>query len=349
MPKCGQCGYTVAKSAKFCPNCGTKIESSESDISSMLDNLDLSFLEQSEKKTEQKQTGAQAEKKTWSVPPAPSAQPAPRQKQTKTEPKSSSWWPATNRIQDLCGSGACLWLSIVMTVMLIAQFPLLPLLNGYFALPIIVKMLVNLPLILICAGCWICYTGGRKNALTSTGLSLIEGVLTFLKWTGSLVFFAGMAFVILMTIEFVFRRGRQMFFGLSLFLIVLFAVIIWLNFRYWNELRGTVRDAKAVLQGKSGQQGRRIKAGLYSAVLLIISAIGTFLVQLSIQGLNVVARMSVYGAISYIDPDTLDIIFQVLEWLPSVNLVGVFAEPLVSLLSAVILLKLRSCQTEWVG
>ena len=63
MPKCGQCGYTVAKSAKFCPNCGTKIESSESDISSMLDNLDLSFLEQSEKKTEQKQTGAQQKKR----------------------------------------------------------------------------------------------------------------------------------------------------------------------------------------------------------------------------------------------------------------------------------------------
>ena len=173
--------------------------------------------------------------------------------------------------------------------------------------------------------------------------------MTFLKWTGSLVFFAGMAFVILMTIEFVFRRGRQMFFGLSLFLIVLFAVIIWLNFRYWNELRGTVRDAKAVLQGKSGQQGRRIKAGLYSAVLLIISAIGTFLVQLSIQGLNVVARMSVYGAVSYIDPDTLDILFQIMQWLPSVNLVGIFAEPLVSLLSAIILLKLRSSQTEWIS
>ena len=348
MPKCGQCGYTVAKSAKFCPNCGTKIESSESDISSMLDNLDLSFLEQSEKKTEQKQTGAQAEKKTWSVPPAPSAQPAPRQKQTKTEPKSSSWWPATNRIQDLCGSGACLWLSIVMTVMLIAQFPLLPLLNGYFALPIIVKMLVNLPLILICAGCWICYTGGRKNALSSTGFSLIEGVLTFWKWASCLVFFAGIAFVVLMTIEIVFRRGRQMFLGLGLFLVVFFAVIIWLNFKYWNELRRTVRDVKAILQYK-GQAGIKINAGMYSVVLLILGAIGTFLFQLSIQGLNVIARMSVYGAVSYIDSDTLDILFQIMQWLPSVNLVGIFAEPLVSLLSAIILLKLRSSQTEWIS
>ena len=246
MHRCPECGEMVRRTSNFCPHCGKQIPKEAPTVCS--------------------KCGAKLEPGAkfcaYCATPVSADSPVePNYYPPRTDPfggrtfpvESFTWWPKSARIEDLCGSVACLVLTVAFTVQLVCKVLF------HFSIS---NLIGNIPMILICIGCWMCFAGGRQNTLTPSGFGLISGTLTFL----GVVACVASAFGCLLGVVLIAAAEETR--GIGFVVLLICAACIYFIWKYWNQLRQAAKSAAAVVQNGCG----RIPASMYSIVLLYIGA-----------------------------------------------------------------------------
>lgn len=319
LQRCPECGQPVRKTSVYCPHCGYLLPKA---VSTTCHNCGASL-----------EPGARF--CSQCAAPVGSIGPDVKEEITKTLSKFA-WWPSSDWIQDLCGSGACLVLTVSITVMLVCRV--------LFQFNIS-NLISNIPMVLICIGCWMCFYGGRKNELTPSGFSLISGTLTFL----TIISCIGSALGCLLGVVLIFFAEETQVIGLVL--LIIFGISFFLIWKYWSQLRLSAHSAKRVLQSGTG----RVTASMYNIVVLYI---GTAANLISLVNNSNAERFYynlydyIYEFSYYLPYELQNMLYSLLGILapPSnslITILGNLAAVAVPLCAGLILQKLRKEQRIW--
>ena len=334
---CPMCGETVRPSAKFCPKCGTPIQQQMRKFCMMCGKQlgpTSAFCPHCGTKVGAATSSDSSEKAPQPVPVA-TAPPCSNAVPSKTS--TVGWFPQTNSIQDLCGCYASLTLALSLTVSLLLQ--LIPQFN-------VLRLLSNIPAILLCIGCWICYSGGRKQKLSTAGFSVLSGTLMLQLVLGCIGYGIGAALgITLMVIDEDLRT-------LGVIILIICAICLFFSITYWTQLRRTVKTARAVLQNGRG----RIITGLYSIIILIIGSV-TALFALLGNAIISASAMELWRTLDSIRAELPSetrsvydtIISAVVPLSDTASMLAQLLSVLGLVLAIMILLKLRKTKNEWVG
>ena len=253
-------------------------------------------------------------------------------------PAGMTWWPATDQLSDLCGSAACLTLVICLTVQLLGDI------WARISPFNFVGLLSLWPEILICIGGWICFAGGRKKRLTTTGFGLISGTLNFFAFLNCIGFAIGCIFGLLMVVNL-----SEDYKVIGLAVLVVCGISVWLTWTYWRQLRLPAYSARRVVLNGSGP----VSAGLFSIVLLLISAIGNLfhlIGLLTSQGQSSALYYAIYRVLTYLPEELAELLHALLpqQNTPYLLIIDVVLSFAIPLLAALILMRLRRERHDWV-
>lgn len=313
---CTVCGQQIPADSTFCPHCGTKTGAGAAQNSMPAQNS--------------VPTPPQPVISTAAVPPqssVPSAAPN----------TAVGWFPQTNRLHDLCSCYASLALAICLTASLLLQ--LLPQFSVF-------RLISNLPSILFCIGCWICYSGGRKQALTTSGFGLLSGTLMLQLVLNCIGF--GLGAVIGLVLIAADEDVRT----LGVIILIVCAICLFLIGKYWTELRKTVKSARDVLQNGYG----KIATGMYSIVILVIGVAASaisLLVNAAVSTSVMALQRTINSVGSELPYETRSIYNTLISaFFPQSNTLGMLGQLFsvaVPILAVMILLKLHKNEKVWVA
>lgn len=152
-----------------------------------------------------------------------------------------------------CGSAMVLVLSVLLSANILLNI----IANHSF-----ITVISQIPLIIICIGCWILYVSSLNGNLTTTGFTMINGSLLALCIISFVPCIVGFISGLLMLI-----KGGSDFvgfgFGVMLGCVILFG-FFWL---YWSGLRKPVTSARLILTGEKTQW----ESSLFCIVMICIS------------------------------------------------------------------------------
>lgn len=337
---CPTCGEAVRSTAKFCPKCGATLPQQPKKrfctVCGQQIPADSTFCLHCGTKTDA--AAAQSSTPTMPHEPLTAATAPPQSSVPPTVPDAAvGWFPQTNRLQNLCGCYASLTLALCLTAALLLQ--LIPQFS-------IFRLFSSIPSILFCIGCWICYSGGKKQALTTSGFGLLSGTLVLQLVLNCIGFGIGAVIgVILMVVDEDVRV-------LGVIILIICAIFLFLIAKYWTQLRKTVKSACSVLQNGHG----KIFTGMYSIVILIIGIV------VSVISLLWNATISASTAVLWKAsdnvrtelPDEMRSIYDtfISAFLPqsdTLSMLGQTLSVVVPILAVVILLRLHKNEKEWVA
>ena len=161
----------------------------------------------------------------------------------------------TGMLYSMCGSILALAFTILLSantmIALIANFS-------------VITVIAQIPMILICIGCWMIYTGSAQNRLNHSGFTLISGVLI----AELVICYIPIVFVEIAMIFLMFRSSSFVGFGIGV-LIVCF-ILTFVCSLYWNGLRTTAVSARNILQGKDSNW----RTSMFAIVMICIHLAG---------------------------------------------------------------------------
>ena len=315
--RCASCGELLDADAVFCGNCGAKVVTDAAPVPPFQTAY-----------TPPIDSGYQPPVYTPPVPPA--------------APKASlSWWPGSNRLSDLCGSGSALTIAILVSVSLLFSLISAFVSDGFGPLTLINTAFSEVSSILFCIGLWICFAGGRKNTLSTGGFTVLSAGLIYnlviLCLIAACFLIVGigcfvMPFVIYASIaEFEFELWDYVSLsamrGIGIILIVIAVAVAALGVVFLIQLHRSVKSAKQVVANGQGQ----IDTHMFSIVLLYIGA------GFSVLGL--ISSIALNNSIPFGNSSTFS---NVLSFLTSA------IEIALPIIAALTLHRLHKDQTVWV-
>lgn len=267
--RCASCGELLNPDAAFCGNCGAKVVKNAAPIPP------TQPFHQPPVYSPSADSGYHPPVHT--PPSAPSYQPPIP---SAASPASFSWWPRTNRLSDLCGSGISLTMAILVSVSLLFSLISAFLSDGFGVLTLINTAFSEVSAILFCIGLWICFAGGRKNTLSTSGFTVLSAGLIYtmviLCLIAACFLIVGIAciaapYVISASVsgfefdpwDYVSISAMRV---IGVFLIIIGGAITALGLIFLLQLRHSVKSAKQVVMNGQGQ----IDTHMFSIVLLYI-------------------------------------------------------------------------------
>ena len=258
--RCASCGELLDANAVFCGNCGAKVVKDAAPVPPFQTAY-----------TPPVDSGYQPPVYTPPVPPA--------------APKASlSWWPGSNRLSDLCGSGSALTIAILVSVSIFMS-----LIAGIGSGTGFIGTLVsNVSVILFCIGLWMCFAGARKRSLTTGGFTVLSAGLIYSLVMSCIVL--GLVVILSLILVGVAEETRV----LGIILLLISCGILALVVVYNTQLRRAVKSAKQIVIDGQGQ----IETHMYSIVLMYIGAgcaVLNLISTLALQGMAGSLRSMLYG------------------------------------------------------
>ena len=279
--RCASCGELLDADAVFCGNCGAKVVKNAAPVppfqTAYTTPVDSGY--QPPVYTTPVDSGYQPPVYTPPVPPAyqPPVPPA--------APKASlSWWPGSNRLSDLCGSGSALTMAILVSVSI-----LMSLISGIGSgTGFIGTLISNVSVILFCIGLWMCFAGARKRSLTTGGFTVLSAGLIYSLVMSCILL--GLVVILSLILVGVAKETRV----LGIILLLISCGILALVVVYNTQLRRAVKSAKQIVIDGQGQ----IETHMYSIVLMYIGAgcaVLNLISTLALQGMAGSLRSMLYG------------------------------------------------------
>lgn len=334
---CMMCGKQLSSTSAFCPQCGTKVEAvASSDSAGNAPRTTPPETMPSQSTYTGRGDWAKQNVQTFPDATAPPQSNAVQPEAVRPKASTVGWFPKTNSIHDLCGCYASLMLALSLTGALLLK--LLPQFS-------ILRLLGNIPEILLCIGCWICYSGGRKQELSTSGFRVLSGTLMFQLILGCIGCGIGtIAGIALLVIDKDLRT-------LGIIILIICELCLLFSVTYWTQLRRAVKTACNVLQNGCG----RIVTGLYSIIVLIVESVIALFVLLgnAIISASVMELWRTLDSIRSELPSEARGVYDTITSavVPQSNTVTMLSQlcsVLAPVLAIIILLKLRSNKNEWV-
>ena len=237
----------VNEEGHFCPNCGASVPSTSHFCP---------------------KCGAKIETADGTTPPEvltpPQPQFAPNTMTGVTEKVHS--------LTSLCSSPYVLALVIFLTI------------NSLLSLQSVYTALSGILGDLICIGCWICYMGGKKKHLTTSGFTLISVSLIIQTVLATLISVIGIVICIFAKNSANSYVGDDTVDKVFLGLIIAFVCLTAFILIYYIGFIKSVRSAENIVRSGKGQ----LYSGMFNIVVLILGAVSSligFIVSSTVSGI----------------------------------------------------------------
>lgn len=248
------------------------------------------------------------------------------------QPRSGrAYEPSGSSLQVLCAGPFGLIITIAFTLQL-----LFTIFTGWF------NLLISIPMILICIGCWITLVGGLQYNLRETGFSLMSGSMLAEQIlaciAGALICIVGFICI---------AMGYSDTVVLGFFILIFGAAYIVLYWFFWRGLKKSVWDCRLVIREGEGPIG----ASLYSIVIIFIGAFSNLISLMSANGINSILNefyRSLYYSMGSSDANM--VISMISAAFPSPGALywlKLIASLTAAIASAVCLIKFRSNHEVW--